>query len=456
MTEYYLAVDIGASSGRHILGWLQDGRFQTKEVYRFGNQVEKRNGRLYWNADRLFDQVIEGLKAAAQQGYTPKYIGVDTWAVDYALLDRDGNRIDDVIAYRDARTQISHQDVHKTVPFEQLYARTGLAYQPFNTVYQLYDDKTNGRLQKAETLLLLPDYLNYRLTGEKKQEYTNATTTGLINTQTHTWDREILDALGLPDHLFCPLSQPSTTVGRLSPDIARAVGFDATVLLPATHDTASAVLAAPLVEPAFYLSSGTWSILGIEQPTAHTDAQSRKDNCSNEGNIGYTFRYQKNSMGLWMLQCLKKELHMTFEEMAQAASTAETGAVVDVNDQLFLAPESMQDAVIRAVGQTLPNDRLLRVVYDSLAASYAQTVTAIETNTRTHYNDIYMIGGGSRDGFLNRLTAQATGKTVKIGPTEATAVGNIIMQMCGTGALATPAQARQTVAQSFPVREIEL
>ena len=286
----YLAIDIGASSGRHIVGWLEDGKINLKEVYRFANGAQSKDGHLVWNAARLVAEVVNGLKAAAEQGYKPDYIGIDTWAVDYALLDGDGQIIGDIYSYRDDRTQKVISAVHRRMPFGQLYARTGIQFQPFNTIYQLYSDKKNDRLDGAAGFLMLPDYLNYRLTGVKKQEYTNATSTGMVNASTHSWDGDILDAMGYDKSLFGELSQPGTVVGTLSAEVQRQVGYNATVVLPATHDTASAVLAAPIEFGQAYISSGTWSLLGVEQKTAHTDEGSRNANYSNEGSNGFSFR----------------------------------------------------------------------------------------------------------------------------------------------------------------------
>jgi len=245
MKKFFLAIDIGASSGRHIVGWLEDGKIQLKEVYRFANGAEKRDGHLFWNAARLEREVVNGLKAAADQGFKPDFIGIDTWAVDYALLDENDEIIGDIYSYRDDRTFASSKEVHGIISFNELYSRTGIQFQQFNTVYQLYSDKISGRLKKARSFLMLPDYLGYRLTGVKRQEYTNATSTGMVNASTHKWDGDIIKTLGFDANLFGELSQPGTLVGGLKKQVADYVGYNAAVVLPATHDTASAGLAAP-------------------------------------------------------------------------------------------------------------------------------------------------------------------------------------------------------------------
>lgn len=452
----YLAIDIGASSGRHIVGWLEDGKINLKEVYRFANGAQSKDGHLTWNAARLVAEVVNGLKAAAEQGYKPDYIGIDTWAVDYALLDGDGQIIGDIYSYRDDRTQKVISAVHRRMPFGQLYVRTGIQFQPFNTIYQLYSDKKNDRLDGAAGFLMLPDYLNYMLTGVKKQEYTNATSTGMVNASTHSWDGDILDAMGYDKSLFGELSQPGTVVGKLSAEVQRQVGYNATVVLPATHDTASAVLAAPIEFGQAYISSGTWSLLGVEQKAAHTDEGSLNANYSNEGSIGFNFRYQKNIMGLWMLQSIRKELNnIPFTDLANLARGRLGGYLVDVNDSRFLSPRSMSAEIRAAVGRELGTASLVRTVYDSLALSYKRAIEELEANMGAKYSSINIIGGGCRDALLNELTAKATGKKVITGPVEATATGNIIMQMISAGEIQNISSARNIIKNSFNISEVE-
>ena len=452
----FLAIDIGASSGRHIVGWLEDGKLNLKEVYRFENGPKQIGDHLYWDAERLFREVVNGLRVAKEQGVAPSYIGIDTWAVDYALLDEEDKLIDDIFCYRDKRTEVPVSRVHKLICFEDLYAKTGIQYQPFNTIYQLYSDKMSRKLCKATSFLMLPDWLNFRLTGVKKQEYTNATSTGMVNAQTHTWDEEIIAALGFNKNLFGELSQPGTIVGELTQEIQKVVGFNATVILPATHDTASAVLAAPLDGQTPYISSGTWSLLGVEQSFAHTDESSLKANYSNEGSINYGFRYQKNIMGLWMLQNARKELrNISFPELANLARASDISDRVDVNDNRFLAPKSMIKEISDAVGKKLGVASTLRVIYESLAQSYKKAIEELEANTGKTYSTLNIIGGGSRDRFLNELTANATGKKIITGPVEATAIGNLAMQMIGVGDIKDLSKARSIIKQSFDINEVE-
>lgn len=455
--NYYLAIDIGASSGRHIVGWLENGKLKTEEIYRFTNGMDTHGGHLIWNTERLFTEVVNGLKRAKEIGKIPSYIGIDTWAVDYALLDGADNLIGEMFAYRDSRTDKAVEQVHRIISFDELYKRTGIQFQTFNTIYQLYADKLNGKIEKAESMLMLPDYLNFLLTGVKRQEYTNATSTGMVNAQTHKWDFEIIEKLGFDKKLFGELSQPGTVVGELKEEIQKDVGYNATVILPATHDTASAVLAAPLDEESPYISSGTWSLLGIEQTEAHTDEGSLKANYSNEGSINFNFRYQKNIMGLWMIQSVKKELggSITFENLADMAKCKESRITIDVNDHKFLSPKNMTEEIKKAVMSNLGTASIMRIIYDSLAKSYAEAIEELERNTGKSYKTLNIIGGGSRDNLLNEITAKATGKKVITGPTEATAIGNLIMQMIGTGELKDLTEARQIIKKSFEINEVQ-
>lgn len=453
--KYFLAIDIGASSGRHIIGSIGNGTLKTEEIYRFTNGADLRDGRLVWDTARLFGEIVAGLKHAKAIGKAPSYIGIDTWAVDYALLDKEDNLIGEVYCYRDGRTERAVDGVHRIISFDELYKRTGIQFQKFNTVYQLYADKLSGKIKKAESMLMLPDYLNFLLTGVKKQEYTNATSTGLVNAQTHKWDGDIIGLLGLNGKLFGELSQPGTVVGELSEKIRREVGYNATVILPATHDTASAVLAAPLDGESPYISSGTWSLLGIEQSAARTDGGSKSANYSNEGSIGFNFRYQKNIMGLWILQSVRRELGgISFPALIETARGQKSTDIIDVNDDRFLAPESMIEEIKSALGKNLNTATLLRVIYDSLAKSYADAICELERNVGKTYKTLNIIGGGCRDSLLNELTAKSTGKKIITGPVEATAIGNLIMQMIGAGDIEDISAARKIIKKSFPLTVI--
>jgi len=455
--ESYLAVDIGASSGRHILGQLEDGVLKLKEIYRFENGVTEKAGSLYWDADHLFREIITGLKKAADLSSPPHFIGIDTWAVDYLLLDKEDRPLGAPYSYRDKRGASRKEQAHAVMDFPSLYRRTGIQYAPFNTLYQLYDDRLTGRLDGAESFLMLPDYFHFLLTGVKRQEYTNATSTGMVNALTHRWDEEILSAFSLPKKLFGPLSQPSSVVGPLKKEITEEIGYQATVILPATHDTASAVLAAPVSDGAPYLSSGTWSLLGITEPFAHTEERAMTYNYSNEGSVNYTFRCQKNIIGLWMIQRVKKELgdRYSFKELADLARLSPTNCLLDLKDSRYLAPESMIAEIEKEAGKQEVG-ALAYTVFNSLAFSYGEAIRELESLTGRYFDALHVIGGGCQNTLLNELTHRHTGKKITAGPVEATAIGNILAQMIGTGEIPDLDAAREIVMKSFDITEVKV
>ncbi len=480
MQSCYLAVDIGASSGRHIVGTVQNGRMQLTEVYRFENHLVRQNGHLCWAIEELAQNVIAGMKACRDAGCAPVSMGIDTWAVDYVLLNAAGQPVGDAVAYRDERTAAMRQALEPLVPFEELYAKTGIQYQPFNTVYQLMALKAGHpeQLQQASTFLMIPDYLNYRLTGVAANEYTNASTTALVSARTRTWDDALIARLGLPRGIFQPIRPAGSTLGRLLPEVAAQVGFDCTVILPATHDTGSAFLAVPARDDrAITLSSGTWSLLGVENPIPITNPASAAANFTNEGGYEYRYRYLKNIMGLWMLQSIRRELNGTsyvregkahaaarkqwsFPDMIEAAR-AESGfaSVVDVDDARFLAPQSMCEEVRAACagsGQPVPANvgQVIQCVYNSLTQDYRRAVQTLQALTGKTYTSINIVGGGSQDMYLNQLTANATGLPVFAGPTEGTALGNLMVQFIANGEYPSLQAARDAIKTSFPIKEV--
>ena len=418
---HYLAIDIGASSGRHIVGRLEDGTVKTEEVHRFPNGVTERDGHLVWDADALLSHVKEGIDRALERFPDIVSLSIDTWGVDYVLL-RGDEEVRPCYAYRDSRTEAVIPGVHKKVPFEDLYRRTGCQFQPFNTVYQLYDDLQKGRLEGVTDFLMVPEYLMWKLTGVKAREYTNATTTGLVNAKTGEFDMEIIKSLGLPERLFPKLQQPGTAIGEYK-------GIK--VVLCATHDTASAVEGIPMDGEQLYISSGTWSLLGVKSPVPHTDENSRLANYSNEGGVGY-IRYQKNIMGMWIVNRLRDELcpDKPFPEIVAEAEASAFDGTVDANAQQFLAPESMKAAFDGALS-VRPESAgdYFRCAYRSLALSYRDAIRELEANTSKTYEKLYIVGGGAKNAFLNELTAEATGKEVVALPIEATALGNLKIQM---------------------------
>lgn len=465
MEKYYLAVDIGASSGRHMLASMKDGKMQLEEVYRFPNGMDNKNGTLCWDVERLITEIKNGLKKCKEIGKIPVSMGIDTWGVDYVLLDKDDNILGDTAGYRDSRTEGMDEKVYEVIPQDDLYARTGIQKQIFNTIYQLMAVKQSHPeyLEQAETILMIPDYFNFLLTGVKKNEYTEATTGQLISPKTNDWDYELIDMLGYNSRMFLPVSMPGTVVGDFTEEVQKEVGFNCTVVLPATHDTGSAVLAVPTNDDdAVYISSGTWSLMGIERKEADCSMESMKANFTNEGGYNHRFRYLKNIMGLWMIQSVKKEFteDLSFAEICEMASKETISSIVDCNDDCFLAPKSMIGAVqkfCRDTDQQVPETvgEISSVIYNSLAKCYGDTVEEIEAITGKKYSTIYVVGGGSNAGYLNELTAKYTGRKVSAGPSEATAIGNIIVQMLHDGVFASLPEARTCVKESFDVKMYE-
>ncbi|RGS72260.1 rhamnulokinase [Mitsuokella sp. AF21-1AC] len=462
----YLAIDIGASSGRHILGWMDKGKMRIEEIYRFENKLVKQNGHLCWDLDHLFHEVVAGLRKCKELNRVPASVGIDTWGVDFVLLDRNGNVIGNTVAYRDGRTKGMDEEVYKVIPEAKLYSRNGIQKQLFNSIYQLMAIKqeTPQALEKAERFLMIPEYLNYRLTGVAMNEYTNATTSQLVNAQTQDWDYELLEMLGLPTKIFGKLNMPKALVGPLSGEMAERVGFQTNVVLPATHDTGSAVMAVPTnSDDSIYLSSGTWSLMGIERLIPDCTETSRQHNFTNEGGYHHRYRYLKNIMGMWMMQNLRREFKhkYTFEELYELAHIGRYfTSTVNVNDESFLAPESMIRAVqayCEKTGQEKPETEceLLYCIYKSLANCYAETVSEIQEVTGRVFDTIHVVGGGCQDKFLNHLLVETTGKEVYAGPVEATAIGNLMAQMLRDKVFKDLPAARQVVAKSFDVKRVE-
>ena len=461
-TKYYLAVDIGASSGRHMLAHLEDGKIVLEEIYRFSNEMIDRKGYKAWNVRRLFQEILSGMKKCAELGKIPYSMGIDTWAVDYVLLDENDRRIGETVAYRDKRTYGMDEEVYKLITEEQLYLRTGIQKQIFNTIYQLMALKKTepGQLERAETFLMVPDYFNFLLTGRKVQEYTNATTTQLVNPATKDWDDELLEKLGIKRNIFQEIKMAGCEVGELEQEIQKQVGFNCKVILPPTHDTASAVVAVPSrKEETLYISSGTWSLMGTERLQADCSKESMLHNFTNEGGYGYRYRFLKNIMGLWMIQSVRKELvpDMSFAEICELAEKEKITSLVDVNDERFLAPESMVEEVRSACWETLQQvpktiGEIAAVIYNSLANCYAMAAKEIEIITEQKYQELHIVGGGANADFLNKLTAKYTGKTVLAGPTEATALGNISVQVITAGEFADLKEARECIYHSFEIK----
>ncbi len=435
MNKYFLAVDIGASSGRHIVGYMENGKLCTDEVHRFPNGVTPKDGHLVWDIEALGANVREGIRKAFCKYSEIESVSIDTWGVDYVLLN--GNKpVLPCYAYRDSRTEQAIKDVHAIIPFSELYAKTGIQFQSFNTVYQLYDDLCRGRLESATDFLMMPEYLSYMLTGVKYHEYTNATTTGMLNALTGDYDADIIRKLGLPERLFTKPVAPAAVIGKLRPEIAELVGGQLNVIACASHDTASAVEGIPIEGDNPYISSGTWSLLGAKIPTAITTSESCEANYSNEGGVGY-IRYLKNIMGMWIINNLKRELtpDNTHDEAMEMAEKSDFDGIVDVTDARFLAPESMKAAFDSCFeGENAPccAGDYFKCAHVSLAYGYKKALTELSRLTGKSYERLYIVGGGARNVYLNKITQEICGIEVVALPIEATAIGNLMIQIAAS------------------------
>ena len=460
----YLAIDIGASGGRHIVGWVENGQIKTQEVYRFENGASMKGEHLCWNAEGLFGHVVAGLKAAKDAGFAPVSIGIDTWAVDFALLDKNDHMLGDLVAYRDSRTEGMDAELEKTLSFAELYAITGIAKQPFNTVYQMMAvlrEHPEWR-EEAADFLMVPEYLSWRLTGKKAHEWTNASTTAMADAQTRGWSSEVLEKAGLPKHWFnTPIVMPDTVLGTLTDEIAAQVGYTANVIMIATHDTGSAYMAVPAKdEHAAFLSSGTWSLLGTELASPVTTEAACASGFTNEGGYNHTVRFLKNIMGMWMLQCLRHEQNdaYSYAKMAEMAGASTYPAWIDAADNRFLAPASMTEevkAALREQGAPEPADfgDVCRAVTVGLAVCYKEAIAEMAKVTGTEFTSINIVGGGSNNVTLDRLTAEITGLPVYAGPTEGTALGNLASQMIADGVFADLAAFRAALPESFEIHK---
>ena len=441
---YHLAIDIGASSGRHILGHLEDGKMVLEEVYRFDNSQIRKDGHDCWDHQALARSVQQGIAKCKEIGKIPATIGIDTWGVDFILLDEQGLPCSDMVAYRDARTEGADALVDAAVSADELYARCGIQKMLFNTIYQLAALKKEHpeQLEKAQRLLMVPEYLNFVLTGQMANEYTNATTGNLVNARSKDWDWEVIDKLGLPRRIFGKLEMPGTALGGLTSAVQATVGFDAQVVLPATHDTGSAFLAVPARDDqAVYISSGTWSLLGVENAEPITTPEAKAANFTNEA---------------WSLADYEKGRKYSFADLENAAKAASAFAGrVNANDTRFFSPESMIAEVLAAADvKPATVGELMQCVYASLADCYAKMIRSLSDLTGKSYTSVNIVGGGSKDGYLNKLTAEATGLEVFAGPTEGTAIGNLIVQFIASGELADLAAARVCVGRSFDVARV--
>ncbi len=428
---YCLAIDIGASSGRHILGEYVDGKLKIEEIYRFDNGLKKVDGYLSWDIEYLSKNIIEGIKKCAEIGKIPSTVAIDTWGVDYVLLDKNNKEILPAISYRDSRTDGIPEEVDKIISQNDLYAKTGIQRANYNTIYQLYTDVKSGRLENAEHLLMMPEYLSYILTGVMKSEYTIASTSSLLNACNKNWDMDIIKRLGIKPTIFNEIQMPSTKVGNFTQQVIDYVGFDAEVIFAPSHDTASAVAACTLTGHGMYISSGTWSLIGAQNNYPVLTETALNANFTNEGGVKGTYRFLKNIMGMWLIQSIRNNLgrKYSFQEMMDMSRESTYTKTFNPNDPRLVAPENMIEAITECLGEKeLPIADIINSVYHSLAKSYAEVVKEIEEVTGEEVDCINIVGGGSQATYLNEITEKYTHKPVTAGPVEATAIGNLKSQ----------------------------
>lgn len=466
MTElaHFIAIDIGASSGRVILGRWDGTRFTLEEIHRFPNGMIERDGHLFWDVNRLWHEVQHGLRTYARHEPSSRLIsiGIDTWAVDYGLIDEAGNLIGDPFAYRDARNEGMAERVDAIIPPTELYERTGLQRLPFNTLYQVYAERQGDRLPRAATMLLIPDLFHYWLTGKRVAEYTNASTTMFLDARRRVWATDLLELLGIPTHLLPPLVMPGTPLGPLVLELREALGLpgNITVVAVGTHDTASAVAAVPHLDAqSAYISSGTWSLVGVEHSEPLINEAARRLNVTNEGGVYGTIRLLKNVSGLWLLQecqrCWQADgLNLSWDEIiAQAAAAPAGRSYIDPDAPEFLAVGDMPARIreyCRRNGQPVPETvgEIARCCLDSLALRYREVIDALADLTGQPITTVRIVGGGSQNTLLCQLTADLCRRPVVAGPTEGTALGNILVQAIAMGYLPDLATARQVAAAS--------
>ena len=468
MKNVYLAADFGGGSGRVIAGWIEDGCLVMDEVHRFGNRQVRLGDHIFWDFPALFEDMKAGLKAAASKGYKVRSIGVDTWGVDFGLIDSDGQLLGNPVCYRDDRTAGLADEVFRSIDAKEHYGITGIQVMEINTLFQLYSMKGSAQLNAAKQLLFMPDLFSYFLTGVANNEYTIASTSELLDARKRDWSWETIRALGLPEHIFGEIVMPGCVRGKLRGDIAEDTRLgDVDVVAVGSHDTASAVVAVPASgdAPVAFLSSGTWSLLGVELPEPILTEEARIAEFTNEGGVGGRIRFLQNITGLWILQRLMAEWkergeEVTYDEIVQAAADSCFTSIIPVADATFMNPHSMENAICDycvATSQPVPQSKaeFARCVFLSLAEKYRDAIAGVNTLLPTPLERLHIIGGGSQNALLNQLTADALGIPVWAGPVEATAMGNILVQAMAAGEVADVAELRDVVHRSITPRIFE-
>ena len=459
-----LAIDLGASSGRGIVGSFDGKKLSLKEIHRFSNDPVILCGRMYWDILRIFHEIKQAIRETVLDGNAIRSIGIDTWGVDYALLDKSGKMLSNPRHYRDARTEGIVSYVGRFFSPSEVYAVTGIQSMNFNTVFQLAADLRDdaSMIKNASRMLNIPDLLNYFLTGNMANEYTILSTGALLDAEKRDYAKDILAKAGIPQRLFGDIVAPGTALGKLLPQVQSEVGkTDAEVLTVASHDTASAVVAVPTQEKEFlFISSGTWSLMGTELPAPKINAETEKYNFTNEGGVNNTIRFLKNIMGLWLIQESRRQWkregkEYSFAELEALAKEAKPfRCFIDPDHPSFVSPGDLPARVrefCQATGQYVPQTvgEVMRCIYESLAMKYRYTAQTIQKLTGISPRVIHVVGGGTKDGLLSQLTADACGMPVCAGPEEATAIGNLLVQLMATGEVKALSDARAIVAESF-------
>jgi len=462
--KYFLAFDLGASSGRAILGTLEKGNLELTEIHRFKNQMIRIHGSYYWNIYSLFDELKTGLKKCVNEHkIQPDSIGIDTWGVDYSLVSDSGQLIGLPFAYRDHRTDNIMEEFFKVLSKQETYALSGIQFMQFNTLFQLFASRkeSHSRLNVATDLLFTPDTLNYLFTGKKKIEYTIASTSQMLKPGKAEWEEKLVTTCGMPQKILGEIVQPGEVIGTILEEIQEDTGsVEIPCIAVASHDTASAIVSVPAEAGNWaYLSSGTWSLLGIESPTPLVSEETLKMNFTNEGGVDGTTRFLKNIMGMWLIQECKRiwdeEREMDWQEIVDMChETEHFRCLINPDDPMFLNPGNMPKAIqefCRKTGQPVPETKgeVARCIYDSLVLKYKYTIRQIESVTGNKIDKLHIIGGGARNQMLNQLTADAIGIPVLAGPTEATAIGNLMIQAKALGEVSSLPEIRKIVKSSF-------
>ena len=465
MSAGYLAVDLGAESGRVVLGRFDGGRVSLEEVCRFPNMAVRLPDGLHWDVLRILCEIKDGL-AKGMQGESIEGIGVDSWGVDFGFLDREGTLVSNPYHHRDPRTEGMMEEAFGLVPKEEIYQTTGIQFLPINTLYQLLALRESPLIEAAETMLLIPDLINYWLTGEKACEYTNATTTQLVDLEEGGWARDLFEAMGLPSRILAPIVPPATELGPLFPEVAEELGADPPVFAVASHDTASAVVGVPAQGDDFaYISSGTWSLVGVETPNPVVTREAMEANFTNEGGFAGRTRFLKNVMGLWILQECRRQWaregkEYSYEELARLAEDAPPGPLVDPDHPAFLNPGDMTARIRRfceETGQTPPEEpaAFARCVFESLALKYGHAIEQAQSLTNQTIGTVNVVGGGSQNALLCQLSADASGLPVAAGPVEATAMGNVMVQAFAQSQVGSLEDIRAVISDSFEASTFE-